>query len=109
MLILFRYPPSFTGAPCGLKADEAPRICATSSPVSFFLLFFAEIIDLLVEKTNRYYHQYREKSDEGLQLTDVTKHEIFLFLAIWIQMGHDVRDTLKEYWSTQKQFYTLSF
>jgi len=25
---------------------------------------------------------------------------MYIFLAIVIQMGHDIRDTLKDYWST---------
>ncbi|PNF42225.1 hypothetical protein B7P43_G05522, partial [Cryptotermes secundus] len=37
---------------------------------------------------------------------DVTDSEIFLFLGIIIQMGHDIRDRLKDYWSTVEQFAT---
>jgi hypothetical protein len=32
--------------------------------------------------------------------------ELFLFFAIIIQMGHDQRDSLKDYWSREEQYYT---
>jgi hypothetical protein len=41
----------FTEGPSELRQNEAP-------PLSVFMLFFLEIIQLLVEDTNRYYHQY---------------------------------------------------
>jgi len=30
-----------------------------------------------------------------------------IYLATIIQMGHDVKDTLKSYWSTAEQFFVL--
>jgi len=33
------------------------------------MLFFFEIIQLLVEETNRYYHQYLDALDKGRSLT----------------------------------------
>jgi hypothetical protein len=62
-----------------------------------FLLYFAEIITLLVEETNRYYHDHHDKLDEGPSpLPDVTEAEMFSFLAILILMGHNLRDRLKD-------------
>jgi len=56
-----------------------------------------------VEETNRYYHQYLDTLDKGRsQLPDVTVQEMCLFWAITVQMGHDQRDTVKDYWSTQE-------
>jgi len=47
------------------------------------MLFFVEIIQLLVEETNRYHHQYLDTLDKGQSLLpDVTVQEMFLFLAI---------------------------
>ena len=43
---------------------EAPHINKDSSPLSILMLFFFEIIQLLVEETNRYYHQYLDTLDE---------------------------------------------
>jgi len=35
-----------------------------SSPLSVFLLNFAETITLLVAETNRYYHDYKDRLDD---------------------------------------------
>jgi hypothetical protein len=37
---------------------------------------------------------------------DVTEAEMFVFLAITIQMGHCILDKLTDYWATMEQFYT---
>jgi hypothetical protein len=36
----------------------------------------------------------------------MTVQEVYTFLAIIIQMGHDVRDPLKSYWLAVEQFST---
>jgi hypothetical protein len=38
--------------------------------------------------------------------SDVTMSDMLLFLAVTIQMGHDITDTLKHYWSTLEQLHT---
>jgi hypothetical protein len=43
-----------------INLDEAPHINDGSSPLSVFLLYFGEIISLLVVETNRYYHNQLE-------------------------------------------------
>jgi hypothetical protein len=59
-----------------------------------------------VEDTHRYYHQYLDTLDEGqFPLPYVTVQEMRLFLAIIVQMGHDLRDTLKNYWLTPEQHF----
>jgi len=45
---------TFTGGPRGKRNSEAPHLNDSSSPLSVFLLYFAEIITLLVVETNRY-------------------------------------------------------
>ena len=66
-----------------------------SSPLSIFLLYFAEIITLLVVETNRYYHDYIDRLNNGSSPEpDVTEAKMFVFLALTIQMGHGVRDKL---------------
>jgi hypothetical protein len=71
------------------------------------MLLFLEIIHLLVVETNRYYHQYLDTLDKGQSvLPDMTVQEMCSFLAIILQMGHDLKDTLKAYWSTVEQFIT---
>ena len=65
------------------------------------------VIDLLVTETNRYYHQYLDRRDETPNpLPDITKSEMFLFLAIIVQMGHAICDRLRDYWTRTEQFFT---
>ena len=98
---------TYTGGPRGKKDNEASHINDGSSPLSVFLLYFAEIITLLVVETNCYYHDYINRLDDGpFPEPDVTEAETFVFLALTIQMGHGVRDKLTDYWATVDQLYT---
>jgi hypothetical protein len=69
------------------------------------MLFFFEIIRLLVEETSRYYHQYLDTLDGQSTLPGMTVQEICLFLAIIVQMGHDQMETLEDYWLTLEQYF----
>jgi hypothetical protein len=75
-----------------------------SAPIIIFLLFLMEVIQLLVAETNKYIDTFDNDSGHS-QLPDVTVQETYSFLAIIIQMGHDVTDTMKAYWLTLEQFY----
>jgi hypothetical protein len=55
---------NFTGGPHGMKISVAPHINKTSNPLAVFMLFFAEVIRLLVVETNGYYHQYLDTLDQ---------------------------------------------
>jgi hypothetical protein len=95
----------FTGGPSGIRHNAVPTTNKDSTPLNVFMLFFLEIIQLLVVETNRYYHQYLDSLNDGRSpLPDVTLKEMFSFLALILQMGHNIRDTLKVYWSTAEQF-----
>jgi hypothetical protein len=66
-----------------------PNINDSSSPLSVFLLYFAEIIILLVVETNRYCHDHLDRLDERPSSQhDMTDAEMLVFLAVTIQMGH---------------------
>ena len=79
------------------KDNEAPHINDGSSPLSVFLLYFVEIITLLVVETNRYYHDHLDRIDEGPSpLPDTTEAETLVFLAITIQMEHCIWDKLTD-------------
>lgn len=39
-------------------------------------------------------------------LPDMTESKIVLLLAMIMQMGHDILNTLTDYWATVEQFYT---
>jgi hypothetical protein len=95
----------FTGDTPGKRQNVAPHFNQDMTPYSIFMLYFASVITLLAEETNRYYHQYLDTLDDGPSpLPDVNESEIFLFLAIIVQMGHDLRDSLTDFWSTIEQF-----
>ena len=98
---------TYTGGPRGKKDNEVSHINDGSSPLSVFLLYFAEIITLLVVETNRYYHDYIDRLEDGPSPEpDVTEAEMFVFLALTVPMGHGVRDKLADYWATVDQLYT---
>jgi hypothetical protein len=42
-------------------------------------------------------------------LSDMTVQEMCLFLAIYVQVGHNQRDMLKDYWSTLEQYFTAFY
>ena len=70
--------PQSTGG--GKKQSEALHISKDLSPLSFFMLYFTPVIDLLVMETNRYYHQYLDRHNGTPNpLPDITNSEIFLF------------------------------
>jgi len=97
---------TFTGAPNG-KSREAAHVTSKSTPLSILLLFFMEIITLLVVETNRYYHQFLENSDNGHSPErEVTEAEMFVFLALTLQMGHTVQGRLEDYWTKMEQLRT---
>jgi len=79
---------TFIGASNG-KSIKGAHITKESTPLSFLLLFFAEIITLLFVETNRYYDQFLQNSDDGQSpQREVTEAEIFAFLALILQMGN---------------------
>ena len=48
-------------------------------------------------ETNHYYHDYIDGLDGGPSPEpDVTEAEMFVFLALTIQMGHGIRDKLTD-------------
>ena len=54
---------NFIGAP-SRKSIEAVHITPASTPLSILLLFFTEIVTLLVVETNRYYHQFLDNFED---------------------------------------------
>jgi hypothetical protein len=87
---------TFTGDPRGKRNSEASHLDDSSTPLSVFLLYYAEIITLLLMETNRYYHDHLDRLDEGPSpLPEVTEVEMLVFLAITIQMGQTDSQGLK--------------
>jgi len=88
--------------------QEVPHMNKDSLPATDFLLFFIEVIQLLVTKTKKYYNQYLHTCDNDGRcswLPDMTVQEMYILLAM-IKMWHDVNNILKSYWSTTEQFFT---
>jgi len=78
---------TFTGAP-NEKSREAAHVSSEPTPLSILLLFFAEIITLLVVETNRYCHQFLENSDDGHSPErEVTEAEMFAFWGLPLTDG----------------------
>jgi len=76
-----------TGAPNG-KSSEAAHVTPEFTPLTVLMLFFAEIVTLLVVETNRYYHQFLDNYEDGSSpQRHVTEAEMFAFLALTLQMG----------------------
>ena len=99
----------FTGLPHGIKQSAVPNISTESSPFTIFFLFFQQIFVILLRETNRYFHQYVASLDEAsitAQQPDITMEDMYRFFAMIIQMGHDQRDCLKDYWSREEQYFT---
>ena len=88
---------TFTGDPTG-KSSEAKHITRDSSPLRVLLLFFAEIITLLVVETNRYYQNYFDSITDvkSSPKPDITEAEMFMFRALTLQMGHSPLGRLEQ-------------
>jgi len=58
-------------------------------------MFFTEIFYLLVEQTNLYYEQFLDRqAGPSCQLPDITLPDMTTFIALALQMGHVLKDTL---------------
>ena len=100
---------TFIGAP-NRKSSEVAHIMRESTPLSNLLLFFTEMITLLVVETYRYYHQFLDNTDDGLSpQREVTEAEMFSFLALTLQMGHTFQDRLEDYSTKMEQLHTTFY
>jgi len=91
----------FVGPAKGLKNNEALHINKDSSLLAVLMLFFTEIFQLLVEQSNLYYQQHLDRQvGPSRRLPDMT------FTALALQKGHNMKDTLHDYWSRLKQLHT---
>ena len=71
------------------------------------LMFFINIFHLLVEKTNIYYQQHSDgKTGPNRRLPDITLPDMVTFVALALQKGHELKDTLHDYLSKLGQLHT---
>jgi hypothetical protein len=97
----------FVGPAKGVKRSEAPHINKDSLPLSVLMLFFAQIFHLLVEQTNLYYQQHVDKqAGPSHRQSDIMMSDMMTFIALALQMGHDLKGTLHDYWSRLRQVHT---
>jgi hypothetical protein len=89
------------------KEKETPYINKDSSPLSALMLYFTPVIHMLVRDTNRYYHQNLDRRDGTPNpLPDIMYSEMFLFLAVIVQTGHNTCDRLRDYQTRTEQFFS---
>jgi hypothetical protein len=88
----------FVGPAKGVKKNKTPRNNKDSSSLSVLMLFFTEIFHLLVEQTNTYYQQQLDRQAEpSHQLPDIMLPDAMTFIALALQMGHALKDTLHDH------------
>jgi len=91
---------NFTGPPNGVNQSGASDINTESSPFSISILFFRQVLQIILSETNRYFHQYMSSRTTGstsAQPPDITIKEMYTFFGLVIQMGHDQHHSLKDY------------
>lgn len=70
----------FTGPQSGINKTAAPNITTDSSPFSIFILFFLQIFQILLQESNRYFHQYMTTQDTpgpSVLSPDITMEELY--------------------------------
>jgi hypothetical protein len=73
-------------------------------------LFFTEIFHLLVEQTNVYYQQHFDRQAGASRLLpDIMLPDMMTFVVLALQMGHELKDTLYDYWSRLRQLHNLFY
>ena len=85
-----------------MKNSEVPHINKDS-----LSLFFppTEMFHLLVEQTNIYLQHLDGQAGPSCQLPGFTLPNM-IFIALDLQMGQELRDTLHDYWSRLRQLHT---
>lgn len=97
----------------GLNKTLYPNINAASSSFDIFNLFFEEVFHIILEETNRYFHQFIAKRNIPSTSVgpdevspDISLEELYKFFALIIQMAHNQRDTFEDYWNKDVPYYT---
>ena len=93
-----------------MKKSEAPLINKDSSPLSVLMLFFTKIFHLLVEQSSVYYQQHLDrKARPSRRLPDIKLPDMMTFFALTLQMGHELKETLHDYWWRLRQLHNLFY
>jgi len=93
-----------------VKKSDTPHINKDSSPLSVLMLFFTENFHVLVEKTNLYYEQFLDRqAGPSRRLPDIMLPDMMTYIALALQMGRNLKDTLHDYWSRLRELHTLFY
>jgi hypothetical protein len=85
-----------------------PDINGDSSSFDFFrLMLTEEQFSTILTETNHYYQQHTQKEENRTLQMDIAVNETYNFIPLKILMGLDQHDTIKDYWSANKLYYTL--
>ena len=68
------------------------------------MLLFREIFHLLVEQTNVYHQQHLDKLDLAADCK-ILRCDMMTFIALVLQIGHEFKDKLHDYWSRLRQLH----
>jgi len=81
---------------------------STKTACHCVLMFFTEIFHLLVEQTNVYYQQHlNRRARPSRQLPDIMLLNMMTFVALALQMGHELNNKLHDYWPKLRQLHNL--
>jgi len=70
------------------------------------MLFFTETFHLLVEQTNLYYQQHLGcQTGPSRRLPDITLPDMMTFITLVLQMEHELKGILFDYWSRLRQLH----
>jgi len=82
-----QFPADMTGKTQNVSPPHTQRL-----DYSAFILYFAAVITLPVQETNRYHQQYLDMLDNGISpVPNISKSEMFLSYVIIVEMGHPER------------------
>lgn len=97
---------------------DAAGVDMNSTELDYFQLFIDdELIDLIVQETNRYY-QFIGNQRQGLPLAphskmrrwhDTTGREVYTFLALTLLMAHIKKHMVRDYWNKDPLLSTPVF
>jgi hypothetical protein len=92
------------------RQNDAPHINKDSLPLSIFMLFFLKLCNcrwkIQTDITNNTWTLLMKDAPHCLM-----RHfqEMYLFSSIIVQMGHDRRDRLKDYWTTRERCFVAFY
>jgi hypothetical protein len=100
---------TFIGQRNGLNKEAAPEITSDATPGDYFMLFFCNVLPIILLETNRYMQQAFTAANKTLPPSqEILMRYMFSFFALLLQMGHDHKPSLKSYW-TNDELYHIAF